>query len=358
MHYAAITGWGKCLPPAVLTNDDLATFLETNDEWITTRTGVKERRISHVPVSDLGHVAAERALAAADLAAENLEMIIFSSTTFDQMCPNTASRVQQLLGAKRSASFDLNTACTGFLYSLSVGTSLVKSGSIRNALIIGAETISPVMDWNNRNVAVLFGDGACAAVIEQTDEEGGLLAESMGCFADVRDILTVHGWGTRYANQQTTLGCTKWQFEGQEIFKRAVSGMSAACAQVLEKASLTKDDIDVVVPHQANLRIIDALVRRVGVERDKVYVNVHRYGNMSAATAPIALVEAIEESRVKPGDYVLMPAFGGGLTWCAHLIKWGERVQPIRSAEIELPPCEKTGLELVREIMANRHDAC
>jgi 3-oxoacyl-[acyl-carrier-protein] synthase-3 len=225
---------------------------------------------------------------------------------------------------------------------------------VRNALIIGAETISPIMEWNNRDVAVLFGDGASAFVVEGTDRPEGLITESLGCFGEVRDILSVHGWGTRYANSQVMLGVTHWQFEGQEIFKRAVSGMGAACKKVLEKAGLTKEEIDVVVPHQANLRIIDALIRRVGVDRKKVYVNIHRYGNMSAATAPIALVEAIEEDWIHPGDNVLIPAFGGGLTWCAHLIKWGERVKPLGTTETDLIPCDKTGLELVHEIMKNR----
>jgi 3-oxoacyl-[acyl-carrier-protein] synthase-3 len=293
-------------------------------------------------------------MAAAGFEAENLELIIFGSTTFDQMCPNISSRVQKLLGAKNAACMDLNTACTGFMYSLSAATAMIKSGSVKNALVIGGETISPIMDWNNRDVAVLFGDGSAAAVLEETDREEGLLSESLGCFGDVREILTVHGWGTRYANTGVMLGHTEWQFEGQEIFKRAVSGMGAASKKVLEKTGLTKDDVDLVVPHQANLRIIDALARRIGVDREKVYVNIHRYGNMSAATAPVALVEALEEDRVKPGAHILMPAFGGGLTLSAHLVKWGERITPVGQSDAELPPCEYTGLELVNKIMKDR----
>ncbi len=354
MAYATITGLGKCLPPAVLSNDDLATFLETSDEWITSRTGMKERRIAHVPLSDLGHVAAARALASAGREADALDLIIFGSTTFDQMCPNAASRVQELLGAKRAACMDVNTACTGFMYGLTVASAMIKSGTIERACCIGGETISPIMDWNNRDVAVLFGDGAAAAIVERTDEEEGLMGESLGCFGEIRDVLTVHGWGTRYANDGTVLGQTNWQFEGQEIFKRAVSGMGAAAKNVLEKVGLTKEDVDLVVPHQANLRIIDALSRRIGIEKEKVYVNIHRYGNMSAATTPVALTEALEEGRVRPGDTILMPAFGGGLTWCAHLIKWGNREISLKGADASLPPCEKTGLELVRDIMRKR----
>ena len=354
MRHAAITGWGKCLPPATLTNDDLATFLDTSDEWITTRTGMKERRVSHVTVTELAHVASARALAAAGLAAADLELIVFGGTTFDVMCPNCASGVQKLLGAERAGCFDLNTACTGFMYGLSAATAMVRTGAIANALIIGAETISPIMDWSNRDVAVLFGDGAAAAVIEATDREEGLLAESLGCYGEVREVLTVHGWGTSYLNNGKVSGDTWWQFEGQEIFKRAVSGMGVASKTALDKVGLTAADVDLVVPHQANVRIIDALGRRLGVEPDKVYVNVHRYGNMSAATAPVALVEALEEGRVVAGSHVLMPAFGGGLTWSAHLIRWGERTAPLGASDVDLPPCDKTGLELVRAIMRGR----
>ncbi|MBW2278133.1 MAG: beta-ketoacyl-ACP synthase 3, partial [Deltaproteobacteria bacterium] len=341
-------------PPATLTNDDLATFLDTNDEWIVSRTGMKERRISHVTVTELGHVAATRALAAAGVDAADLELIVFCSTTFDQMCPNAASGVQRLLGAHRAGCFDLNTACTGFMYGLSAATAMVRCGSVRSALIIGAETISTIMDWNNRDVAVLFGDGAAAAVIEASDREEGLLAESLGCYGEVREILTVHGWGTGYLNDGGVRGDTWWQFEGQDIFKRAVSGMGKAGKSVLEKTGLSMDDVDLVVPHQANLRIIDALGRRLDVEHEKIYVNVHRYGNMSAATAPVALVEALEEGRVAAGYNILMPAFGGGLTWSAHLIRWGERVTPLGESDVVLPPCDKTGLELVHRIMRGR----
>jgi len=354
MRHAAITGWGKCLPPATLTNDDLATFLDTSDEWITSRTGVKERRVSHVTVTELGHVAAARALAAAGMDAADVELIVFCSTTFDVMCPNAASGVQQLLGAPRAGCFDLNTACTGFMYGLSAATAMVRCGSIESALIIGAETISSIMDWDNRNVAVLFGDGAAAAVIEASDREEGLLAESLGCYGEVRDALTVHGWGTAYLNDGGARGDTEWRFEGQEIFKRAVSGMGVAGKAALEKAGLTVDDVDLVVPHQANLRIIEALGRRLGVPQEKIYVNVQRYGNMSAATAPVALVEALEEGRVAAFGQVLMPAFGGGLTWSAHLVRWGERTTPLGETDVDLPPCDETGLEIVHRIMRGR----
>ncbi len=354
MRYAEITGWGKCLPPAVLTNDDLATFLDTDDGWIRKRTGMQERRISHVPVSQLAYVAAQRALAAAGQTAQDVDLIIFGTTTPDTICPNSASGVQKLLAASNAACMDLNTACTSFLYSMTVATSMVRTGVVRNALVIGAEVISPMMDWNNRNVAVLFGDGAAAFFLESSEKPLGVMAESLGCYGEVRDILSLEGWGVEYANQGRVLGDVQWQFEGQEIFKRAVKGMADACQVVLEKSGLAADEVDLVVPHQANLRIIDALANRAGVPADKVFVNIHRYGNMSAATAPIALVEALEEERVKPGSNILMPAFGGGLTWCAHLLKWGGRTQPLATSDAELPPCEKTALELVQEIIRRK----
>lgn len=350
MRYAAITGWGKCLPPAVLTNNDLATFLDTDDEWIRKRTGMQERRISHVTVSQLANVAAQRALAAAGKTAADVELIIFGTTTPDSICPNTASGLQRLLAADNAACLDLNTACTSFLYSMTVATSMLRTGVVRSALVIGAEVISPMMDWNNRNVAVLFGDGAAAFYLEASEEPQGVMAESLGCYGEVRDILKLHGWGVEYANQGITLGDVDWQFEGQEIFKRAVKGMADACQGVLEKSGLSADEVDLVVPHQANIRIIEALAKRAGLQAEKVFVNIHRYGNMSAATAPVALVEALEERRVEPGNIILMPAFGGGLTWSAHLLKWGERTQPLASSDADLPPCDKTALELVQDI--------
>ncbi len=350
MSYAAITGWGKCLPPAVLTNDDLATFLDTDDEWIRKRTGMQERRISHVTVSQLAHVAAQRALAAAGKTAEDVDLIVFGTTTPDSICPNTASGLQKLLAANNAACMDLNTACTSFLYSLTAATSMIRTGVVRNALVIGAEVISPLMDWNNRNVAVLFGDGAAAFFLESSEQPQGVMAEAIGCYGEVRDILSLRGWGVEYANQGMMLGDTQWNFEGQEIFKRAVKGMAEACVDVLEKSASSVDEVDLVVPHQANLRIIEALVKRTGVPAEKVFINIHRYGNMSAATAPIALVEALEEGRVTAASNILMPAFGGGLTWCAHLLRWGQRTTPLAASDAELPPCDQSALELVQEI--------
>ena len=354
MTHAAIVGWGKCLPPAVLTNQDLATFLPTDDEWITTRTGMKERRISHVPGIELAIVAAQRALACAGLKGEDVDLVIYGSCSNDEAVPNSASGVQQRIGATRAAAFDVNTACTSFTYGLSIGTSMIKTGVARTALVIGVELISQYMDWDNRNVAVLFGDGVAAVVLQATEREEGVLAEKLQCYADARQILRVRGMGTMYANLGVPFGQTRWDFDGQEIFRKAVQGMSEASVDVLQRTGFSHEDLAAVVPHQANLRIIDAVVKKVGCDPAKLFLTVQKYGNMSSATAPVALVEAVEEGRVPPGGLVLMPAFGGGLTLSAHLIRWGQRVTPLGESDAELPPCTKTALEIVQEIRAQK----
>lgn len=354
MSNAAITGWGKCLPPAVLSNEDLATFLDTNDEWIMSRTGIKERRVSHVLLEELAYVAARRALAAAGLDPEEIELIVFGSCSFDDQVPNQASGLQIRLGARRAAAMDVNTACTSFLYSLSTASALIRNGAVRNAVVVGGERISAFMDWQDRGVSVLFGDGCAAVVLEATEKNEGLLAERLGCDVDARQTLVVEGMGARFADLDRFYGLTRWIFEGQEIFKRAVIGMTGACNDVLETANYGPEDVDLVVPHQANLRIIEAVAKRAGVPMDRVFVNVHRYGNMSAATVPVALVEALEEGRVEPNSLLLMPAFGAGLTWCAHLLRWGDRVTPVAESDVELPPCDRSALEMVEELMADR----
>ena len=352
MKYATITGWGKCMPPAILTNDDISTFLDTNDEWIVTRTGMKERRISHVPISTLAHVASVRALAAAGLEANDVDLIVFGSCTPDDVVPNTASHIQLLLGIKKAAAFDLNTACTSGMYGLSVASAMIRTGAARTALVIGAEIISSVQDWTDRNVAVLFGDGAAAFVLQGTDRNEGILADKLGCFAESREILRAHGMGMRYIDGQTLLGTIWWNFQGQEIFKKAVLGMCEASEEALGHSGLSSEQIDLVVPHQANLRILDAVAKRLGAPPEKVFVNIHKYGNMSSATTPVALVEAIEEGYVKPGMHILLPAFGAGLTYSAHVIRWGERATPMGFSDIDVPPCTKSGLEIVKEYMS------
>jgi 3-oxoacyl-[acyl-carrier-protein] synthase-3 len=352
MTFAAITGWGKCMPPAVLTNDDLATFLETDDAWITQRTGIRERRITHVLGTELAHVAALRALACAGLAPTDIDLIVFGSCSAEEAVPNTASGLQYRLGATDAAAMDVNTACTSFLYGLSAASGMIRAGTVRRALVVGVETISPFMDWDNRNVAVLFGDGCAAVVLEATDREEGVLADKLGCYADARQILRVRGHGTTYGNRGVTYGDTLWDFDGQEIFKRAVHGMSESAAEALARAGRTPADIDLMVPHQANLRIIEFVAKRAGIGMDRVFVTVHKYGNMSAATVPVALVAAVEEGRVKANALLLTPAFGAGLTWCSHVIRWGERVTPRDGTDVDLPPCERTALEMVNALRA------
>jgi 3-oxoacyl-[acyl-carrier-protein] synthase-3 len=354
MTHAAIVGWGKCLPPSILTNQDLATFLPTDDEWITSRTGMKERRISHVPGIELAITAARRAIACAGMSGKDIELVIYGSCSNDETVPNSASGVQQRIGATQAAAFDVNTACTSFMYGLSIGSSMIKTGIVKNALVIGVELISQYMDWDNRNVAVLFGDGAAAMVLEETDEETGVIAEKLQCYADSRQILRVRGMGTMYANLGVPFGQTSWDFDGQEIFRKAVQGMSDASLDVMQRTGVTMDDVALIVPHQANLRIIDAVAKRTGAGADKVFLTVQKYGNMSSATAPVAMVEAVEEGRVPPGGLVLMPAFGGGLTLSAHLIRWGRRMTPLQSCDAELPPSSKTALEIVNDIRAQK----
>jgi 3-oxoacyl-[acyl-carrier-protein] synthase-3 len=351
-QFATITGWGKCMPPAVLTNGDIATFLETDDEWIRSRTGIHERRISHVSLGEMAEVASRRALAAAGLDAGDLDLIVFGTCSMDEQVPNMASWVQARLGADGCGAMDVNTACTSFLYGLTTASAMIRSGVVRNALVIGAELISSLMDWTNRNVAVLFGDGCAAVVLQATGREEGVLADRLGCYGEARGILQVHGMGTRYANRGWTLGDTEWVFEGQEIFKRAVVGMSRACASVLEASGLAPADIHLVVPHQANLRIIEAVAKRAGIPMQRCFVNIQRYGNMSSATVPVALVEALEEGRVAPGSHLLLTGFGAGLSWSAHVLRWGERVTPLGKSDAELPPPQKTALQMVQGYLA------
>ncbi len=357
MTHAAITGWGKAMPSAVLTNADLSTFLDTNDEWIVSRTGMKERRVSNVSGIEMAVVASKQALACAGLDAAEIDLIVYGSCSSDEQVPNAASGVQAALGAQRAAAMDVNTACTSFLYALSTATAMIRTGVVRNAVVIGVEIISPFMDWENRNVAVLFGDGCAAVVLQATEREEGLLGEQLGCIADARQTLRVRGMGTAYTNHGVTSGDTEWDFDGQEIFKRAVQGMVQASNAVLAKHGLTAADIDLVVPHQANQRIIDAVVSRCGLPEDKVMLTVSRYGNMSAATVPVALAEALEEGRVKPGALVLMPAFGAGLTFCAHLVRWGDRVTPLAQSDAALPAPKRSALEMINAIRNGKSKA-
>lgn len=348
--FAEIVGWGKCIPSATLTNADLSTFLDTNADWILRRTGIASRPISHVPVSELASVAAEHALACAGMEAQEIDLVVIGSCTGDEQMPNTASRVQRSLGARRAAAVDVNTACTSFMYALSYGSALIRTGAVRSAVVIGSDTLSAFMDWDDRRPSVVFGDAAGAVVLRATDEPVGILGEALGCVYESRDVLRIKGMGSAYANAGVTFGTTAWDFDGPEVFRQAVHAMAAASKRVLEKTCLTEREIDLVVPHQANMRIIEAVARRLGTPMAKVFTHVLERGNLSSASMPVAIVEALERKRVLPGAQLLLPGFGGGMTWSAHIIRWGKRVSPIGSSQAKLAPSSKTGLDLVRSL--------
>lgn len=346
MQYATITGWGKCVPPATLTNDDLATFIETSDEWIKSRTGISQRHISHVNTSELASVAAQRALAAAGIDGSEIDMIILASASPDTLIPNIASTVQANIGAN-CAAFDINAACSGFLYGLGLASSQIKSGQSKKVLVIGAERLSFYLDWSRRETAVLFGDGAGAVVVEATDVAGGVLGYELNNDPEGRDILKA-SFGTAMDRFSADSLDFFIEFDGQEIFKRAINGMNKLSTKVLEKCGVDKNEVDLVIPHQANERIIDTLVSRMKIPKEKAFVNIANYGNTSAATIPIAICDALEQGIIKPNQTILSCAFGAGLTSAALLLQWGERVTPINISDAELPPCDKTGIELVK----------
>ncbi len=347
--YAEITGWGKCMPPAILSNDDIAGIIDTSDEWIRSRSGIVERRVSHVPGSDLAAVAGHRALAAAGATAEEVDLLIVATCTPDTVIPSAAAHVQKKMGAGNAAVFDLNAGCTGFLYSLSVATAMIRSAGYRKALVIGAERITWFLNWALRDTAVLFGDGAGAFVLEPADEETGLLASHLGCEGEALEALEIPNFGTagnRFVDDYEKFDVN---FDGREIFRRAVKGMVQEVRKVLGDLDLENEDIDLIIPHQANQRIIESLAHHLHVPMSQVALNIQKYGNTSSATIPVAMVEALEEGRIQPGDRLLMAAFGAGLTRGAGLVRWGRRTKPLGESDAELPPCDQTALEILGE---------
>ncbi|CAH9058314.1 3-oxoacyl-[acyl-carrier-protein] synthase 3 protein 2 [Pseudoalteromonas haloplanktis] len=356
MPYAHITGWGKCIPPASISNDEISEIVDTTDEWITTRTGIKARRVSHVSTAELASVAAKHAIACAGVDAKDIDLVVLATCTPSTVVANTASLVQKNIGATGAAAMDTNAACSGFLYALQAATAQIQAGMIKKAVVIAAERMTWYVNWARRDSAVLFGDGAGAVVLEAAETPAGLLGTKTGCDSEDRDILHITNFGSDL-NKYEPIGPSDLLFEGREIFKRAVKGMSEACDDVLEQANLKLDDIDVLVPHQANLRIIQAIQNRLKVDDEKVMVNIGEYGNTSAATIAIALCEAVERGLIKPHANIMSAAFGAGLTWAASYIKWGERVTPIAISDAELPPCDKTGLELVAPAVKACKDA-
>ncbi|KZX01292.1 3-oxoacyl-ACP synthase [Pseudoalteromonas luteoviolacea] len=348
MIYAKITGWGKAVPPATISNDEISTIVDTNDEWIATRTGIRARRVSHVSTAELATIASKQALACAGLEGKDIDLVLLATCTPSTMVANTASLVQKNIGATGAAACDTNAACSGFLYALQNATAQIQAGMIKRAVVVAAERMTWYVNWAKRDSAVLFGDGAGAVVLEASSEPSGLMGTKTGCDTEDRDILHITNYGSDM-DKYKSIGPSDLLFEGREIFKRAVTGMSIACDDVMQKANLHLDDIDVLIPHQANLRIIQAIQKKLVICDDKVMVNIDQYGNTSAATIAIALCEAVEQGLVKPHANIMSAAFGAGLTWAASYIRWGERTTPINTCDYRFPPCEKSGLELVHD---------
>ncbi len=326
-HYAAITGWGMAVPERRLTNADLERMVETSDEWIISRTGIRERRIvgPGESTSTLSTEAARRALDTAGLAGSAIDLIILATCTPDRPFPATACTVQANLGIPHAAAFDLAAACSGFVYGLNVATSMIRAGSAKNVLFISGDVFTHYINWNDRNTCVLFGDGAGAVVLQSTDEPYGMLSCVMGASGEHEDLMAVDAGGSRLPATSELLeqGRQYVYMNGREIFKLAVRGMGDSSVQAIAEANLTPDDISLIVPHQANLRIIEATAKRLEAPMERVFVNIDRYGNTSAGTIPIALAEAADQGRIRQGDNVLLTAFGGGLTWASSVIRWG-----------------------------------
>lgn len=328
----AVRGLGRAVPERVITNHDLERILDTSDEWIRTRTGIAERRVAapDQATSDLAVVAAREALDAAGWSAEDLDLIVVATATPDMIFPSTACVVQAALGAHQAGACDISAACSGFIYALSSVAAQIRAGAARRALVIGAETLSKIVNWKDRSTAVLLGDGAGALALERVDAEDGaegLLSVYLGADGRGGDLLKQPAGGSRLpASVETvTQGLHYLQMNGREVFKFAVQIMGDAAEEALRRAGLTFADVDLYVPHQANVRIIEASAKRFGLPMDRVWVNIDRYGNTSSASIPIALYEARQAGRLRPGDVVLLVAFGGGLTWGAAVLKWGGR---------------------------------
>ena len=318
-----VLGCGSYLPARVLTNAQLAQRVDTSDEWIRQRTGVRERRVAAEGewTSDLGVRAAEEALEMARLQATDLDLIVCATSTPDETFPATATRIQERLGMTRGAAFDVQAVCTGFIYALAVADNFIRLGQAGNALVIGAETFSRILDWEDRTTCVLFGDGAGAVVLQGADgnsgaEDSGVLSTHLYSDGRYHDALYVDGG----PSSTGTVGHLR--MEGREVFRHAVVRMAEAVDAALEANGLTPGDIDWLVPHQANLRIIEAMARRLNMPEDRVVVTVDRHANTSAASIPLALCEAVGDQRIRSGDLILMEAMGGGFTWGSALVRW------------------------------------
>lgn len=328
---SSIIGTGSYVPEKILTNDDLAKIVDTSDEWITTRTGIKQRRIAaeNEATSDMAAAAAERAMASAGITAGEVDLIVVATVTPDMFFPSTACFVQKKIGAANAVCFDVSAACSGFLYALQVARHFVNARSHTTALVIGAEKLSSLINWQDRNTCVLFGDGAGAAVIRyapesDADAPGRVLSTVMGSDGNLANLLKVPGGGSACPvtpeNADDRLNTI--HMEGRETFKHAVTRMLQASEKALAMAGLTPEDVSLVIPHQANARIITAIADRLSLPPEKTFMNLDKYGNTSAATIPVALDEASRQGRLKKGDILLLVAFGGGFTWASSVVRW------------------------------------
>lgn len=326
MMRARIIGTGSAVPDKVLTNFDLEKMVDTSDEWITTRTGIKERRIAGEGeyTSTFATRAAEKALEMAGVKADELDLVIVGTVTPDFPFPATACVVQNNIKAVNAAAFDVTAACSGFLYGLSVAEKFIRTGTVKKALVIGAEVLSRIIDWSDRNTCLLFGDGAGAVVVEACEGDNGVLSTHIHSDGSFWELLYLPACGSRNPATQKAVDdkLIYLMMQGNEVFKLAVRAMGEVAHEALAASGMTPADIDLFIPHQANRRIIDAIGKRLGLAEDRVFVNLDRYGNTSAASIPIALDEANRSSRIKEGDIVLFDAFGGGLTWGAALLRW------------------------------------
>lgn len=320
-----IIGLGYYVPKKILTNKDLEGMVETSDEWITTRTGIKERHIAAADetTSTLACQAAKEALHEAKLKPEDIDLVIVATITPDMQTPATACLLQEMLGAVNAACFDVSAACAGFVYGLVMAQQFLQSGNYKNALVVGAEKLSAVTDWKDRNTCVLFGDGAGAAVLAPV-KTGGILASYLGSNGALSELLMIPAGGSRKPASQQTLDERQHflKMRGNEVFKLAVKIMSDAGCKALKKCKLDVEDIDCFIPHQANMRILDAVARKMKIPHEKIFFNVAKYGNMSSAATAVALCEAYQSGRIKAGDIIVLDAFGAGLVWGAVVIEW------------------------------------
>jgi len=346
-HRAAVTGWGWYSPTQVLSNHDLEKLVDTNDAWITSRTGIRERRIAAAgeTTSSMATIAARQALAEAELQPDELDLIICATTTPDQLIPATACLIQRNLGAHRAGAFDLNTACTGFIYGLATGAQFIQGGGAKRILVVAGETLSRFMNWEDRSTCILFGDGAAAVVLEATTQQSGVLSTVLGSRGDIEQMLTIEAGGcARPASTETIAQkahCVRMR--GNEIFKMAVRNMAQSAQQALAKAGLTTNDIRAVIPHQANERILIATRDAIGISEDRMFMNIDRHGNTGASSIPIALGEFLQSTPVDVGDHLLLVSFGGGLTWGAAVLRWAD----IPAVKLERAAAQRAKLALI-----------